>query len=108
MFINEFTTILDDLVHLLLLPELWSYLSYFYWWSYFSLLELSPKFKSKSHYDRRLVGQSALVSGTHLGPATNFSFSLRFPLDPLPFSQEPDTILSQFSPVSCVKSVVND
>jgi hypothetical protein len=36
------------------------------------------KSKSKSHYDRQLVGQSVLVSGTHLGPATNFSISLRF------------------------------
>jgi hypothetical protein len=35
-------------------------------------------FKSKSHYDRQSVGQSVLVSGAHLGPATNFSFSLRF------------------------------
>jgi hypothetical protein len=32
--------------------------------------------KSKSHYDR----QSVLVSGAHLGPVTNFSFSLRFSL----------------------------
>jgi hypothetical protein len=31
------------------------------------------KSKSKSHY-----GQSVLVSGAHLGPATNFSISLRF------------------------------
>jgi hypothetical protein len=29
-------------------------------------------------YDRQSVGQSVLVSGTHLGPATNFSFSLKF------------------------------
>jgi hypothetical protein len=34
--------------------------------------------KSKSHYDRQSVGQSVLVSGAHLGPATNFSISLRF------------------------------
>jgi hypothetical protein len=27
------------------------------------------------------VGQALLVSGAHLGPATNFSFSLRFSLD---------------------------
>jgi hypothetical protein len=32
-------------------------------------------------YDRQSVGQSVLVSGTHLGPATNFSFSLKFSLD---------------------------
>jgi hypothetical protein len=36
------------------------------------------KSKSKSHYDRQLVGQPVLVSGAHLGPATNFSISLRF------------------------------
>jgi hypothetical protein len=29
----------------------------------------------------RPVGQSVLVSGAHLGPVTNFSFSLKFPLD---------------------------
>jgi hypothetical protein len=34
--------------------------------------------KSKSHYERQSVGQSVLVSGAHLGPATNFSFSLSF------------------------------
>jgi hypothetical protein len=28
--------------------------------------------KSKLHYDRRSVGQSALVTGNHPGPATNF------------------------------------
>jgi hypothetical protein len=33
--------------------------------------------QSKSHYDRQSVGQSVLVSGAHLGPLTNFSFSLR-------------------------------
>jgi hypothetical protein len=37
-----------------------------------------PGSKSKSHYDRQSVGQSVLVSGAHLGPATNFSFSLSF------------------------------
>jgi hypothetical protein len=37
--------------------------------------------KSKSHYDRQSVGQSVLVSGNHLGPVTNFSFSLKFPSD---------------------------
>jgi hypothetical protein len=30
--------------------------------------------KSKFILDRQSVGQSVLVSGTHLGPATNFSF----------------------------------
>jgi hypothetical protein len=32
-------------------------------------------------YDRQSVGQSVLVSGAHLGPSTNFSFSLKFSLD---------------------------
>jgi hypothetical protein len=27
------------------------------------------------------VGQSVLVSGTHLGPTTNFSFSFKFSLE---------------------------
>jgi hypothetical protein len=31
------------------------------------------KSQSKLYYDRQLVGQSVFVSGTHLGPATNFS-----------------------------------
>jgi hypothetical protein len=31
--------------------------------------------------DRQSVGQSVLVSGAHLGPVTNFSFSLKFLLD---------------------------
>jgi hypothetical protein len=35
----------------------------------------------QSHYDRRSVGQAVLVSGAHLGPTTNFSFSLTFSLD---------------------------
>jgi hypothetical protein len=35
------------------------------------LWQLSPK--SKLYYDRRSVGQSVLVSGTHLGHSTNFS-----------------------------------
>jgi hypothetical protein len=34
------------------------------------------KSKSKSHYDQQSVGQSILVSGTHLGPVANFSHSL--------------------------------
>jgi hypothetical protein len=33
------------------------------------------------NYDRQSVGQSVLVSGTHLKPATIFSFSLKFSLD---------------------------
>jgi hypothetical protein len=39
------------------------------------------KLKLKLNYDRLSVGQSVLVSGTHLEPATNFSFSLKFSLD---------------------------
>jgi hypothetical protein len=39
------------------------------------------KLKLKLHYDRQSVGQSVLVSGTYLGPTTNFSFSLKFSLD---------------------------
>jgi hypothetical protein len=42
---------------------------------------LEQKSKWKSHYNRQSVGQSVLVSGTHLGPSTNFSFSLKFSLD---------------------------
>jgi hypothetical protein len=37
--------------------------------------------KLKLIYDQQSVGQSVLVSGAHLGPVTNFSFSLKFPLD---------------------------
>jgi hypothetical protein len=32
--------------------------------------------KSKLYYDRQSVGKSVLVSGNHLGLATNFSHSL--------------------------------
>jgi hypothetical protein len=39
------------------------------------------KLKLKLICDRTSVGQSVLVSGTYLGPTTNFSFSLIFPLD---------------------------
>jgi hypothetical protein len=35
------------------------------------------KLKLKLNYDRQSVCQSVLVSGTHLGPATNSSFSLK-------------------------------
>jgi hypothetical protein len=42
---------------------------------YFQILKL------KLIYDRQPVGLSVLVSGAHLGPATNFSFSLKFPSD---------------------------
>jgi hypothetical protein len=37
---------------------------------------------SKSHYDRQSVDQSVWLSGAHLGPATIFSFSLRFSFRP--------------------------
>jgi hypothetical protein len=37
------------------------------------------KLKLKLIYIRQSVSQSVLVSGTHLGPVTNFSFSLKFP-----------------------------
>jgi hypothetical protein len=33
---------------------------------------LSRKSKSEFYYDRQSVGQSVLVSGSHLGPETNF------------------------------------
>jgi hypothetical protein len=39
------------------------------------------KLKLKLICDRQSVGQSVLVSGAHLGPVTNFSFSLKFPSD---------------------------
>jgi hypothetical protein len=45
----------------------------------FTICQLKLKFKLI--YERQSVGQSALVSGAHLGPATNFSFSLKFRLD---------------------------
>jgi hypothetical protein len=34
--------------------------------------------KLKLNYEGQSVCQSVLVSGTHLGPATNYSFSLKF------------------------------
>jgi hypothetical protein len=48
-----------------------------------SLLVLSPRLQLQLQliYDRQSVGQSVLVSGAHLGPVTNFSFSLKFLLD---------------------------
>jgi hypothetical protein len=43
---------------------------------------LSPlKWQLQLIYDRQSVSQSVLVSGAHLGPMTNFSFSLTFLLD---------------------------
>jgi hypothetical protein len=43
--------------------------------------KLKLKLKLKLNYDRQSAGQSVLVSGTHLGPVTNFPFSLKFSLD---------------------------
>jgi hypothetical protein len=40
---------------------------------------LLPKLELKLIYDQQSVGQSVLVSGAHLGPSTNFFFSLKFP-----------------------------
>jgi hypothetical protein len=51
----------------------------------FRMVISKSKAKSKSHYDRQLVGQSVLVSGAHLGPATNISISLRFSFGQLLF-----------------------
>jgi hypothetical protein len=39
------------------------------------------KLKLKLIYDGQFVDQSVLVASTYLGPANNFSFSLKFPLD---------------------------
>jgi hypothetical protein len=38
------------------------------------IVRSSGETKFKLIYDRQSVGQSVLVSGTHLGPATNFSY----------------------------------
>jgi hypothetical protein len=43
------------------------------------------QFKLKLNYDQQSVGQSVLVSDTHLGPATNFYFPLKFSLDSCEF-----------------------
>jgi hypothetical protein len=48
------------------------------WWGIQTFLHVHSLSKSKSHYDRQSVGQSIMVPGAHLGPATNLSFSLRF------------------------------
>jgi hypothetical protein len=48
---------------------------------YFEIKKMKLLKKLKLYYDRQSVGQSVLVSGTHLGPATNFSFSLKSSLD---------------------------
>jgi hypothetical protein len=41
----------------------------------------AAQLKLKLIYDRQSVGQSVLVSGAHVGPVTNFSFAMKFPLD---------------------------
>jgi hypothetical protein len=52
------------------------------WWKYSNQPphKYHPKLKLKLKliYDRQSVGLSVLVSGAHLGPLTNFSFSLKF------------------------------
>jgi hypothetical protein len=51
-------------------------------------LKLKLKLKLKMKFEVKLlptVGQSVLVSGTHLGPTTNISFSLKFSLDSYEF-----------------------
>jgi hypothetical protein len=40
----------------------------------------------KSHYYRQSVGQSILMSGAHMGPATNFTLSLEFSSDSCVFA----------------------
>jgi hypothetical protein len=47
-----------------------------------SLIDVTEvRINLKLIYDRQSVGQSVLVSGAHLGPVTNFSFSLKCPSD---------------------------
>jgi hypothetical protein len=49
--------------------------------SHLRLCSHEREWVSELIYDRQSVGQSVLVSGAHLGPVTNFSFSLKFILD---------------------------
>jgi hypothetical protein len=42
-----------------------------FFYSHYTVLKYFNS-KSKLYYDQQSVGQSVLVSGTHLGPATNF------------------------------------
>jgi hypothetical protein len=51
-----------------------------------TLMKVKSNSKSKLYYDRQTVDQSVLVSGTHLGTATNFSFFLKFSLDSCGFA----------------------
>jgi hypothetical protein len=53
-------------------------------WSILSRLHM--ELKLKLIYDRQSVGQSVMVSGTHLGHVTNFYFSLKFPSDSCVFA----------------------
>jgi hypothetical protein len=50
------------------------------------IAQKTPKSKSKSHYDWQSVSHSVLVSGAHVGPVTNFSFSLKFSFRQLLFA----------------------
>jgi hypothetical protein len=50
-------------------------------WSELKADNVAAMKKKKLIYDRQSVGQSVLVSGAHLGPVTNFSFALKFPVD---------------------------
>jgi hypothetical protein len=43
--------------------------------------EVEVEVEVEAIYDRQSVGQSVLVSGAHLAPVTNFSFSFKFSLD---------------------------
>jgi hypothetical protein len=45
-------------------------------WTISSVFPSQPESKSKSRYDLRSVGQSVLVSSTHLGPKTTFLLML--------------------------------
>jgi hypothetical protein len=45
------------------------------------LIEVEVEVEVELNYDQQSVSQSVMVSGTHLGPATNFSFSFKFSLD---------------------------
>jgi hypothetical protein len=47
-------------------------------WAQYVSAHQQVKFKAKVIYDRLSVSQSALVSGTHLGQAINFSGSYGF------------------------------
>jgi hypothetical protein len=49
------------------------------------ILLVAACLKLKLIYDRQSVGPSVLVSGAHLRPAINFSFSLNFPWDSCEF-----------------------